>query len=270
MPVLDPHDIEGATAAARCVVTVHERLVSFLRLGLTLAQIDDFCAEQLRDLDAPSCFKGYRVRGHPPFPSHACLSVNDCVVHGTHDMSTDGLRDGDLLSIDIGVKHHGWIGDAAWTYAIHSRDRIGEALMSAGRVSLQRGIAALVPGRPLMDFARAVQGHVEREKKLCLIRGLGGHGYGKALHAPPFVSNSVPTTPSEWREAFHPVEIGMLLAVEPMIAVSTTETVGKGNAWPLRTSDGSMSVHYEADVLITQSGPVNLTADLFKLPEIVG
>ncbi len=270
MATMAAKDIDGATQAAACVVAVHQRLVEMLRPGLTLAQVDQFCAEQLRDLGCVSCFKGYRVRGHPPFPSHACLSVNDCVVHGTHEMSVTPLAPGDLLSVDIGVKHNGWIGDAAWTYAITTRDAVGEALMSAGRESLRRGIEALQPGRPLIDFARAVQGHVEKERGLFLIRGLGGHGYGRSLHAPPYISNVVPSFPGEWREAFLAVEPGMLLAVEPMISVGSTETTGEGNQWPLYTADGSMSVHYEADVLIMADGPVNLTEGLFELPEIVG
>ncbi|MDA0802462.1 MAG: type I methionyl aminopeptidase [Planctomycetota bacterium] len=270
MPMLADQDIDGATQAAACVVEIHRRLVGMLCPGVTLAQVDQFCADQLEDLDCVSCFKGYRVRGHPPFPSHTCLSLNDCVVHGTHDMSAAPLRAGDLLSVDVGVKHRGWIGDAAWTYAIVSRDAVGTALMDAGRESLRRGIAALQPGRPLIDFARAVQGHVERERGLCLIRGLGGHGYGRSLHAPPYVSNVVPSYPGEWREAFEQVEPGMLLAVEPMISVGATETTSVGQQWPLRTADGSMSVHYEANVLITPGGPINLTQGLFELPEILG
>lgn len=261
---------DGAVHAAACVVDVHRRLVDVVRPGITLAEIDQFCAAQLADLGAESCFKGYKVRGHPPFPSHTCLSLNDCVVHGTHTMTDTPLREGDILSVDVGVKKHGWIGDAAWTYAIRSRDETAALLMNAGTESLRRGIAALQPGKPLIDFARAVQGHVEREKGLCLIRGLGGHGYGKSLHAPPFISNVVPTYPGEWREAFEIVTPGMLLAVEPMISVGSTETIQEGREWPLRTADGSLSVHYEADVLITEDGPVNLTAGLFELPEIVG
>jgi methionine aminopeptidase len=147
MLVTRPSDIEGATRAAECVVKAHERLVGFLREGQTLAEIDSFVGRTLADLDAPSCFVGYRIRGHPPFPSHACLSVNQCVVHGTHDMRASPLRRGDLISIDIGVRHKGWIGDAAWTYAIKERDPVSEALMKCGVESRRRGIAALRPDR---------------------------------------------------------------------------------------------------------------------------
>ncbi len=270
MSVTSPADIEGATNAAACVVTMHQRLAEFLREGQTLAEIDAFVGKTLAELKAPSCFVGYQIRGHPPFPSHACLSVNSCVVHGTHQMRASPLRRGDLVSIDIGVRHKGWIGDAAWTYAIKERDPISEALMRCGVESLRRGVEALQPGRPLIDFAKAVQSYVEGECKFCLVRGLGGHGYGKDLHSAPFVANVVPSYPGEWPEAWKAIKPGLLVAVEPMIAISSSETRSVGREWPVFTADGSMSVHYEADVLVTEDGPINLTQGLFDLPEIVG
>ena len=202
MLVTSSADIDGATRAAACVVTTHQRLVEFLREGLTLVEIDAFVGKTLAELHAPSCFLGYRIRGHPPFPSHACLSVNQCVVHGTHDMRATPLRRGDIISIDIGVRHRGWIGDAAWTYAIKERDPINEALMECGVESLRRGVEALRVGRPLIDFAKTVQGFVEGECHFHLVRGLGGHGYGHDLHAPPFVSNVAPSYPGEWPDAW--------------------------------------------------------------------
>jgi len=268
--MIEPQDQDAATAAAACVVTIHHRLVDELRPGLTLAHLDAFVAQQLADLKCTSCFKGYKVRGHPPFPSHSCLSVNDCVVHGTHDMSERLLAEGDLISVDIGVKHQGWIGDAAWTYAIRGCDKLAAELMQAGRESLRLGIEAMQPGRPLIDWAKAVQQHVEKRCGFCLVRGLGGHGYGRSLHAAPYVANTVPTYPGEWSEAWSLWRPGMLVAVEPMIAIGTTETRSEGSAWPIYTADGSLSVHHEADVLITAGGPVNLTAGLFDLPDIVG
>lgn len=268
--MISEQDRAGAEAAAACVVEIHRRLVDSVRAGWTLAQIDALVARHLGDLGCVSCFKGYKVRGHPPFPSHSCLSVNDCVVHGTHDMTDRPLAEGDLLSVDIGVKHRGWIGDAAWSYAIAGCDKLGAELLAAGRESLRLGIEAMQPGRPLIDWAKVVQGHAERRCGFCLVRGLGGHGYGRSLHAAPYVANTVPTYPGEWSEAWSLWRPGMLVAVEPMIAVGTTETRSEGSAWPIHTADGSLSVHHEADVLITAAGPVNLTAGLFDLPDLVG
>lgn len=263
-------DIDAAAAAATCVVRTHERLVGMLRPGLTLAEIDSFVARTLDELDCTSAFFGYRVRGHPPYPSHACLSVNDCIVHGTHTMTQRPLEPGDILSVDIGVRHRGFIGDAAWTYAIGGHDELAGALMSCGKESLRRGIEAMQPGQPLVAWARTVQNYVEREKGFHLVRGLGGHGYGRSLHASPFVANVVPSYPGEWPEAMRRFEPGMLLAVEPMLAVGTTEIRSEGDKWPIFSADGSLSVHYEADVLITPEGPRNLTVDMFELPDVVG
>ncbi len=262
--------IHGAREAAARVCRVHEGLADYLQPGRTLADIDAFVAATLKSLASRSCFLRYRVPGLGPFPSHSCLSINDCVVHGTHLDLDRPLKEGDVLSIDIGVLHKGWIGDAAWTYGIVDVSDESRRLMAVGVDSLRRGIDAMQPGRPLLDWARAVQQCVETEAGFSLIRGLGGHGYGKSLHTAPFVANVVPTQPNEWPDAFRVFEPGLLLAVEPMLAAGGYETTSDAGAWPIRTVDGSMTVHYEADVLITPEGPDVLTSDMFQLPDIVG
>lgn len=263
-------DIEAVTCSAKHVVDVHRSLTDFLRAGLTLPEIDSFIAEQLRKLKCKSAFLKYRIPGQPPFPSHSCLSVNDCVVHGTHVMSLAPLQPGDLISIDIGVTHKGWIGDAAWTWAIEHASDENLRLMHAGKDSLAAGVATMQPSKPLMDFAKAVQAVAEDQYGFHLIRGLGGHGYGRSLHTPPFVSNVVPAHPSEWPDAWRTFETGMLIAVEPMLAVGTGNIENVRGTWPIYSADHSMSVHYEADVLIGEEGPIDLTKDLQQLPDIVG
>lgn len=270
MVVTAERDIDAALDAAQCVVRVHERLVDFLQAGQTLAQVDEFVAETLAGLDCRSAFLKYRMRGHPPFPSHACLSLNACVVHGTHDLTEAPLAPGDILSVDIGVVHHGWIGDAAWTYAIESASDEALRLMRCGRESLARGIDTMRAGRPLVDWAKAVQSYVETECGYHLVRGLGGHGYGKQLHGPPFISNVVPRSAQEWPDAWKQFQPGMLLAVEPMLAIGSAEIISEGRQWPIFTADDSLSVHYEANVLITSDGPRELSDGLSDLPDIVG
>jgi len=197
--------------------------------------------------------------------------VNDCIVHGTIGSYTKPLVRGDLLKVDIGVRYNALIGDAAWTYSIGEAGDESRRLMSCGREALRRGIAAMQPGRPYLEFAQAVQNHVERECGFFCTRGLGGHGIGRdMLHGPPFVSNSVPTFHGEWSEATHRWEPGVLVAVEPMIGVGTGATKQSRNEWPVYTADGSNAVHYEADVLITENGPRDLTEGMQDLPDIVG
>jgi methionyl aminopeptidase len=270
MVVTLQRDIDAALDAAQCVVRVHERLVDFLAAGQTLAQIDAFVAQALADLDCRSAFLRYKVRGHPPFPSHACLSLNDCIVHGTHDMTREPIKRGDVLSIDIGVVHQGFVGDAAWTYGIEEVSETARRLMKCGREALRRGIPRLVAGRPLLDWAREVQQVAEKEWRFHLVRGLGGHGYGKELHGPPFVSNVVPSHPGEWADCFTRCKPGMLLAVEPMIAAGTHEIRSDRRDWPIFTADGSLAVHYEANVMVTEDGPRDLTDGMQDLPDIVG
>ncbi len=270
MVVTAARDVDCAYAAAQCVVRTHERVVEFLRAGQTLLEVDQFVARTLADLDCRSAFLHYSMQGHPPFKSHACLSVNEVVVHGEHDTLDRPLRPGDVLSLDIGVYHHGWVGDAAWTYAIEHASDDAQRLMTCSRESLRRGIAAMQVGRPLMDYAKAVQQHAERECGFHLIRGLGGHGYGRKLHGPPFVSNVTPKHPGEWPDAWRKLTPGMLLAVEPMIALGTEYIKSDGRKWAIRTADNSLSVHHEADVLITEEGPRDLTEGMQDLPDVVG
>jgi len=282
--ITSPKDIAGAKAAAQCVVETHRRLSSFLRPGMTLAQIDAFVAKTLEDLACRSCFHGYQVRGHPKFPSHACLSVNECIVHGTAGYRPEPLREGDLLKIDIGVFHEGWVGDAAWTYSFGQPSPLARKLMTSGKESLKRGIPTLSPGVPYMTWAQTVQDVVEKEFGFKCIEHWGGHGYGRTLHGPPHLLNHRPIPAGTWSEAGHTWKTGTLIAVEPMIAVATGDTfqkpVGRMRDWPVfvgeKGPDGRslaiedrLSVHYEHDVLIGEHGPIVLTEGLEETKDII-
>jgi methionyl aminopeptidase len=266
---INADEAEAAYAAAQKVVEMHRRLVDFLAVGQTLGQIDGFVASTLEGMRCRSCFRGYRPGGMPPFPSHACLSVNSCIVHGTAGSYENPLAPGDVLKVDIGVSYRGWIGDAAWTYVFGEPTAEVRRLLDAGKTCLRLGIEQLRPGKTYKAWARAVQGHVEEACGLHLVRGLGGHGYGRKLHTPPFVSNVMPTYPGEWPDSDRPCEPGVLVAVEPMIAVGTPHTAQHPRSWPIYTADGSMSSHHEHDVLITEDGPRVLTEGLDELPDVI-
>ncbi len=282
IPKLTPGDADAAHAAAQRVVQTHQRLAPFLKEGVTLAQVDAEVGKILRDLQCESCFRGYRISKLPPYPCHACLSVNDCIVHGTFEHHASALKEGDILKVDVGVTYRGWNGDAAWTYAIKNCRDEDRRLMECGKESLRAGIAALKPGNTFIEFARAVQHCAEVKYGFHCVEGLTGHGYGRrphrndprrdafdrGLHKPPHVWNVVPSRMSEWPEAMMKCEPGVLVAVEPMIAIGTP--VRKERGWAHFTADGSTAVHYEADVLITEKGPWNLTEEMTDLPDIVG
>ena len=268
-PVTKPEDVQLAFDAAQRVVQTHRRLARWLRHGVTLAEIDSFVARTLDDLDSKSCFFRYKPGRIPPFPSHACLSVNDCVVHGTAGYRLEPLGPGDLLKIDVGVKYRGWIGDAAWTYSFGEPAPDVRRMMECGKEALRRGVEVLHPDNTWLKWAEVVQGYVEGECRLHLVRGLGGHGYGKTLHAPPFISNVVPLRRDDWPDANRPCWPDTLVAVEPMIALGTGQYVQRKREWPIYTADGSMSVHYEHDVLVTEDGPRVLTEGMEELPDVI-
>ncbi|MGD9690524.1 MAG: M24 family metallopeptidase [Phycisphaerales bacterium] len=278
-PIITPAEADLAYAAAQRVVETHRRMVEFIRVGQTLAQIDAEVARVLAALECRSCFLHYRVGRSPAYPSHACLSVNSCIVHGTPGFHTAPLAEGDLLKLDIGVVHRGWIGDAGWTYAIKRvPSEAARRLMEAGKTSLARGVKELRPGNRYVAWARAVQTCVEDEYGFHLTRGLGGHGIGRyknererGLHLPPYVSNVVPTQHGEWPEGEMECRPGTLVAVEPMLSLGTGKTVSDSRlVWPVSTADGSLAAHYEHDVLITEQGPRVMSEGMEQLPDVIG
>ena len=262
-------DVDAAYEAAQRVVETHHRIAQFLHAGVTLAQIDRFVYETLESLKCKSCFFKYRTGGLPPFPSQACLSLNDCVVHGTAGYYLEPLKAGDVLSIDIGVKYRGWMGDAAWTYVFGEMTPEVKKLTDSGKESLAKGIEELRVGNTWMNWAQTVQRVVEDEYGFHLIRGLGGHGYGRKLHTPPWISNVVPQHPQEWPEGSRQIQAGDLVAVEPMIGIGTGQIEQGHKQWPIYTADHSLSVHYEQDVLITTDGPRILTDGLQDVMDVI-
>ena len=262
-------DVDAAYTAAQKVVETHHRIAAFLHEGLTLAQIDRFVFQTLEELGCKSCFFKYRAGGLPPFPSQACLSVNDCVVHGTAAYRLEPLKAGDVLKIDIGVRYRGWMGDAAWTYVFGEMSPEIKKLTDSGKESLAKGIEELRPGNTWLEWAKTVQRVVEDEYGFHLIRGLGGHGYGKKLHTSPWISNVVPSHPNEWPDANKPIEPGALVAVAPMIGIGTGEITQGQRQWPIFTADGTNSVHYEHDVLVTSDGPRILTDGLQDVQDVI-
>ena len=256
--------------AAQVVVETHRRICAWLRAGVTLPQIDAQIAKILEELGAKSAFKGYKpFRDKPPFPSHACLSVNECVVHGTAAYFPRALQAGDVLKIDIGAKYRGFIGDVGWTYSIGEPTAEVRKLMDVSKESLQRGIKQLVPGNRLEAFARAVQTYVENENGLFLVRGLGGHGYGRELHGGPFVSNTLAEPGYDWADATTKCKPGMFVAVEPMLAIGTGRTKPEKGTWPVFSADDSMTAHHEHDVLVTEDGNVVLSEGMDELCDVI-
>jgi methionyl aminopeptidase len=257
--------LEGVQAAAEKVVEMHRRLVNFVREGMALAEIDNFVISNLLDMKCKSAFHLYQ-RGRLKFPSHACYSVNHCIVHGTvyQPFEQQFLNKGDILKIDVGILYQGWIGDAAWTYMVGEMTEDGRKLIDAGKAAMEIGIPKIKAGATVNEWAEAVQS-VEKTHGVFMVEALGGHGVSKKLHDAPYIPNRVSLPPASLVR-FEP---NTMVAVEPMLAIGTHKILSKREAWPILTADGSNSAHFEHDLFIGESETIVLTSGLNNLPEVL-
>jgi methionyl aminopeptidase len=189
-------------------------------------------------------------QGHNGFPFALCCSVNETVVHGFPSADRI-LREGDLVSFDMGVVYQGFHGDSSRTIAVGKVSAEAERLSRVTEECLHRGIAAAHPGNDVLSISAAVQQHAEAAG-FHVIRRFVGHGVGTSLHEKPEVPNFVPPGMSAG-EGF-PLKPGMVLAIEPMLAVGTSEVRVLPDNWTANTADGSLSAHWEHSVAITSAG----------------
>ena len=217
-----------------------------VRPGVTGAALDRIAETFIRDHGGTPSFKGYRG-----FPASVCISVNDEVVHGIPDGRP--LRDGEIVSIDLGAVIEGFHGDTAVTVPVGEVGQELRHLLTVAREALYRGIDAVRPGQALGDVGGAVQRHAERAG-FSVVRDFAGHGIGRHLHEEPQVPNfGEPGTGTVLRP-------GMTLAIEPMVNLGGSEVVMDGDGWTVRTRDGRPSAHFEHTVAVSEDGSDVLTA----------
>ena len=230
-------EIELMRESAMLVSATLTEVAKFLRPGVTSMQVDQLAETFIRDNKALPSFKNYHG-----YPFATCISVNDAVVHGFP--SNKELREGDVVSVDIGVFKNGFHGDHAYTFAIGSVSEEIKSLLSATLESLYRGIEKAVAGGRVGDISNAVQEHTEKKFGFGVVRELVGHGLGRHLHEDPQVPNyGRKGTGGKLRE-------GMVLAIEPMVNLGTREVFHDSDGWTIRTRDGKVSAHYEHDVCV--------------------
>lgn len=230
------------------VADVLDRLEEAAKPGVSTWELNEIAAQRLRQLKADSAFLNY---GHPPYPAVLCTSVNEAVVHGVPRRDVI-LKEGDILSIDFGAFKDGWCGDSARTVPIGQVSKEASALIDATRESLERAIAACVPGNRLGDIGYAVQSHVER-LGYSVVKQFVGHGIGRAMHEEPHVPNYGEAGKGRRLSA------GLVVAIEPMVNAGGPEVVIEDDGWTAVTKDGSLSAHFEHSVAITDGGPVVLS-----------
>jgi len=246
-------ELERIRVASRIVAEALELVRRLARPGVTTAYLDKQVEKRIIEENAEPAFKGHGGSGkRPPFPASICASLNEEVVHGIPDERE--LHEGDLLSVDCGVRYQGYYGDGAVTLAVGRVSQIAESLMRVCEEALGLGIQAAGPDKPLADVSRAIQGHVEASG-FAVVRDLVGHGIGASLWEEPQVPNFYNPKAQDIR-----LRPGMVIAVEPMINAGGWRVKTLPNRWTVVSRDSSLSAHFEHTLAITRGGVDVLTA----------
>ncbi|NOZ28013.1 MAG: type I methionyl aminopeptidase [Chloroflexi bacterium] len=254
-PILKTREeIELMRKAGRIVAEVHELMRRMVRPGVSTAELDAAAEDLIRRRNALPAFKGYPHTGRNDFPATICASVNEELVHGIPSPKRI-LREGDIISIDVGAIYEGFYGDSAWTYAVGEVDEEARRLMEATEGALYAGIAAARAGHRLREVSAAIQRYVE-ERGFNVVREYTGHGIGRAMHEPPQVLNYVNEHDVEGRIVMRP---GLTIALEPMVNAGTWRTRVLRDGWTVVTADGRLSAHFEHTLVVTNGDPEILT-----------
>ncbi len=240
-------EIERMRVANQLVARVLSALEQAVEPGVTTEDLDRMAEGLLRDAGAEPAFKGYRG-----YPATLCASINDEVVHGIPS-KTRALAEGDIISLDMGARIGGFYGDSAVTVAVGAVPERTQALLRVTRESLDRAIAQVRVGGRLSDVGHAVQSWVEQHG-FSVVREFVGHGIGERLHEDPQIPNY--GAPGRGPK----LAAGMVLAIEPMVAMGQSATRVLGDGWTAVTRDGSLAAHFEHTVAVTADGPLVLTA----------
>lgn len=247
-----PAEIERMRAANALVADVLAELATMVAPGVTTVDLDVAAERLVRAGGAEPAFKGYRG-----YPRTLCASVNEQVVHGIP--SSRVLIEGDIISLDMGVKLNGFYGDSAITVPVGRVSDEAATLLRVTRESLDKGIAQVRLGGRISDIGHAIQQHVEAHG-LSVVREFVGHGIGSALHEEPQIANyGEPGRGPRLAE-------GMTLAIEPMVNVGRPAVKVLADGWTAVTKDGSLSAHFEHTVAVTKSGPLVLTRRSVSAP----
>ncbi len=246
-------EIEIMRQSALLVSKTLTEVAKIIKPGITTLSLDKMIGEFIRDNGAVPSFLNYHG-----YPFNSCISVNDVVVHGFPNEKE--LKEGDIVSVDVGVYKNSFHGDHAYTFILGDP---GEAIVQLVRVtkeSLYKGIEKAVAGNRVGDISNAIQEHTEKKYKYGVVRELVGHGLGRSMHEDPQV-------PNYGKRGSGPVmKEGLVLAIEPMINMGTKDVFTEDDGWTVRTEDGKPSVHFEHDVCI-RKGKADILSDYKPIEE---
>jgi methionyl aminopeptidase len=250
IPLKSIEEIEFIRESSRIVADVLKLVGAQVRPGMTTLELDKVAEDFIRSMSGEPAFKGYGWDKKNLFPATLCTSIDAEVVHGIP--SKRMLKDGDLLSIDVGVKKNGFYGDGACSFAIGEVSEEKQRLMRVTQESLAKGIEQAVAGKRVHDVSNAIQRYVEANG-FSVVRDLVGHGVGRKLHEEPSIPNfGEPGTGVVLKD-------GMTLAIEPMVNAGTWRVKIATDGWTVLTVDGKPSAHFEHTIAIVHGKAEILT-----------
>ena len=223
-------------------------LKDFIKVGVTTKEIDKFVYDYIISHDATPSFLGYEG-----FPATACVSINDMVVHGIPDNTK--LKDGDIVTVDVGSIYKGYHSDSAYTYIVGKVDKKTEKFVNDTQKALYKGISVVKEGIKLNEVCKAIES-VAKENGYGVFDCLTGHGVGRELHEDPFIPNL-----SNHESEGIILKAGMTLAIEPMFSLGTKNVWLLDDDWGIVTQDGSLAAHFEHTILVTKDGYEILTGE---------
>lgn len=238
-------EIKRMKHAGHIVALVHKAMKENIKAGMSTKDLDDIAMEVIHVNKAIPTFLGYNG-----FPASICTSINENVVHGIPSKDVI-LKEGDIISVDVGATYGGMVGDSAWTYPVGKIAPEIENLLKFTEESLFAGIAQMRAGNVLDDISSAVEAVANREK-LGIVRQYGGHGVGHVMHEDPFLYNY-----SVGDKTL--IKSGMVIAIEPMLNLGCDEVIQLPDEWTVQTADKKPSAHFEHTVLATDGEPELMT-----------
>jgi methionyl aminopeptidase len=244
-----PEEVARMRHAGLILVRVLDALEGALRPGVSTGELDEIADAIIAEEGAVPSFKGYG--SNPPFPASICSSINDEVVHGIPSRRRH-VREGDVVSLDVGCIWQGWHADCARTWSVGRAAPRVQELIDATRRGMEAGIAVAVPGNRLGDVGAAIEA-VAHQHGYGIVRPFVGHGIGQSMHEDPQVAN-YGRAGTGLR-----IEAGMCFAIEPMFNLGGDEVALLNDGWTVVTADGSLSAHFENTIAVSDSGPEVLT-----------
>jgi methionyl aminopeptidase len=231
-----------------------DALRDYIEPGMSTLVLEEEALRLIKEKGDKPAFLGYTPAGASrPYPAALCVSINDEIVHGIPNEAERIIRDGDIVSLDLGLIHKGLITDSAITVGVGRIDDEARELLDTARHALESGIKEALPGNTVGDIGAAIES-VVKKTKFSLARDLAGHGVGYKVHEDPFVPN---TGIKGEGEKLVP---GMVIAIEPMVNVGGGAIKVSGDGYTIKTRDGTRSAHFEHTVAITEKGHIILTS----------